>query len=31
LGALAAAEVISHLGARPQASLETLARQAGKL
>ncbi len=31
LGALAAAEVISHLGARPQADLRDLARQAGIL
>jgi sugar/nucleoside kinase (ribokinase family) len=29
LGALAAAEVISHLGARPEVSLKTLARQKG--
>ncbi|MBP0651638.1 hypothetical protein J8J40_31710, partial [Mycobacterium tuberculosis] len=28
-GAVAAAEVISHLGARPQADLAQLARQAG--
>jgi sugar/nucleoside kinase (ribokinase family) len=31
LGGLAAAEVISHLGARPQASLTDLAKQAGLL
>lgn len=31
LGSLAAAEVISHLGARPQASLRTLAVKAGLL
>ncbi len=31
LGALAAAEVISHIGARPEASLETLARENGLL
>ncbi|HEY8564856.1 MAG TPA: adenosine kinase [Beijerinckiaceae bacterium] len=31
LGGLAAAEVISHLGARPQANLRDLARQAGLL
>lgn len=31
LGALAAAEVISHFGARPQASLKTLAVEAGLL
>jgi sugar/nucleoside kinase (ribokinase family) len=31
LGALAAAEVISHIGARPQADLRDLARQAGLL
>jgi sugar/nucleoside kinase (ribokinase family) len=31
LGALAAAEVISHVGARPQADLRDLARQAGLL
>lgn len=29
LGALAAAEVIQHIGARPQTSLKTLAREAG--
>jgi sugar/nucleoside kinase (ribokinase family) len=29
LGALAAAEVISHLGARPEASLKNLAQQNG--
>jgi sugar/nucleoside kinase (ribokinase family) len=29
LGALAAAEVIQHLGARPEASLKDLARQNG--
>jgi sugar/nucleoside kinase (ribokinase family) len=29
LGALAAAEVISHIGARPEASLKTLARENG--
>ena len=29
LGALAAAEVIGHIGARPQASLQDLARQQG--
>jgi sugar/nucleoside kinase (ribokinase family) len=29
LGALAAAEVIAHIGARPEASLETLARENG--
>ncbi len=31
LGALAAAEIISHLGARPQANLRNLARQQGLL
>jgi sugar/nucleoside kinase (ribokinase family) len=31
LGGLAAAEVISHLGARPQADLRDLARQEGLL
>ena len=31
LGSLAAAEVIGHLGARPQADLKVLARQAGLL
>jgi sugar/nucleoside kinase (ribokinase family) len=31
LGALAAAEVISHLGARPQVRLDELARRAGKM
>jgi sugar/nucleoside kinase (ribokinase family) len=31
LGALAAAEIISHLGARPQANLRDLARQQGLL
>jgi sugar/nucleoside kinase (ribokinase family) len=31
LGGLAAAEVISHLGARPQANLRDLARQEGLL
>jgi sugar/nucleoside kinase (ribokinase family) len=31
LGALAAAEIISHLGARPQANLQDLARQQGLL
>ena len=31
LGGLAAAEVISHLGARPQTSLRDLARQEGLL
>ena len=31
LGGLAAAEIISHLGARPQASLQDLARQNGLL
>jgi sugar/nucleoside kinase (ribokinase family) len=31
LGALAAAEVIGHLGARPQADLAALARQNGLL
>jgi sugar/nucleoside kinase (ribokinase family) len=29
LGALAAAEVIQHIGARPQTSLKTLAQEAG--
>ena len=29
LGALAAAEVIQHIGARPQVSLKELAKQAG--
>jgi sugar/nucleoside kinase (ribokinase family) len=29
LGALAAAEVIQHIGARPQTSLKQLARQSG--
>ena len=29
LGALAAAEVIQHIGARPQVSLKDLAKQAG--
>ncbi|NNC00729.1 adenosine kinase, partial [Corallococcus exiguus] len=31
LGGLAAAEIISHLGARPQTSLRDLARQEGLL
>ena len=31
LGGLAAAEIISHLGARPQADLQDLARQEGLL
>jgi sugar/nucleoside kinase (ribokinase family) len=31
LGALAAAEVISHIGARPETSLEALARENGLL